>query len=121
MTRPIRVAIVDDYAVVIAGVAAFLADKRIDVVETGASLPVVNDVDIVLFDTCGQVTGSGIDLADYVRDSGAKVVVYSWNLEPAMVEQAIADGASGYISKVLTGPVVVDALERILDGETVIM
>jgi DNA-binding NarL/FixJ family response regulator len=33
----IRLAIVDDYAVVIAGVAAFLADERIDVVETGAS------------------------------------------------------------------------------------
>ena len=35
--RPIRLAIVDDYAVVIAGVASFLADERIDVVETGAS------------------------------------------------------------------------------------
>jgi NarL family two-component system response regulator LiaR len=119
--RPIRVAIVDDYAVVIAGVAAFLADKRIDVVETGASLPVITDVDIVLYDTFGQVTGAGIDLVDYVRDSGAKVVVYSWNLEPAMIEQCIAAGASGYLSKVLTGPVVVEALERILSGETVIM
>lgn len=35
--RPIRLAIVDDYAKVIAGVASFLADERIDVVETGAS------------------------------------------------------------------------------------
>ena len=121
MKQPIRVAIVDDYAVVVAGVAAFLADKRIDVVETGASLPVITDVDVVLYDTFGQVTGAGIDLGDYVRDSGAKVVVYSWNLEPAMVEQSIAAGASGYLSKVLTGPVVVEALERILSGETVIM
>src|SRR5687768_6334990 len=38
--RPIRLAIVDDYAVVIAGVAQFLADERIDVVETGAQMPV---------------------------------------------------------------------------------
>ena len=37
MTRPIRLAIVDDYAVVVAGVASFLADEHIDVVETGAS------------------------------------------------------------------------------------
>ena len=78
--RAIRLAIVDDYAVVIAGVAPFLADERIDVVETGASLPVITDVDIVLYDTFGQVQGDGIDLEDFVRDSGAKVVIYSWNL-----------------------------------------
>ena len=120
--RPLRLAIVDDYAVVIAGVASFLADERIDVVETGASLPVVSDVDIVLFDTFGQVTGNGIDLEDYIRESGgAKVVIYSWNLEPGLIVQAMAGGAAGYLSKVLTGPVIVDALERIMKGETVIM
>lgn len=74
--RPLRPAIVDDFAVVIAGVASFLADERIEVVETGGSLPVVSDVDIVLFDAFGQATGDGIDLEDYVRDSGAKVAIY---------------------------------------------
>jgi len=119
--RPIRLAIVDDYAVVIAGVASFLSEERIDVVETGASLPVVSDVDIVLYDTFGQVQGQDIDLADFVRDSGAKVVIYSWNLQPDLIREAIAGGACGYLSKVLTGPVIVQALERILSGETVIM
>ena len=119
--RPIRLAIVDDYAVVIAGVASFLADERIDVVETGASLPVVSDVDIVLYDTFGQVTGDGLDLEDYVRDSGAKVVIYSWNLEPDLIRAAMAGGASGYLSKVLTGPVIAEALQRIMGGETVIV
>jgi DNA-binding NarL/FixJ family response regulator len=119
--RPIRLAIVDDFAVVIAGVASFLADQRIDVVETGASLPVISDVDVVLYDTFGQVQGEGIDLQDYVRDSGAKVVIYSWNLRGDLIEQAIAGGASGYLSKVLTGPVIVDALERIVGGEIVIL
>ncbi len=121
MKRPIRLAIVDDYAVVIAGVASFLSEERIDVVETGASLPVVSDVDIVLYDTFGQVQGQDIDLADFVRDSGAKVVIYSWNLQPDLIREAIAGGACGYLSKVLTGPVIVQALERILSGETVIM
>ena len=54
----LRLAIVDDYAVVVAGVAAFLADEQIDVVETGASKAVVSDVDIVLYDTFGQVQGA---------------------------------------------------------------
>jgi len=119
--RPIRLAIVDDYAVVVAGVASFLAEERIDVVETGASLPVVTDVDIVLYDTFGDVHGEGIDLEDFVRNSGAKVVIYSWNLRPDLIQQAMNGGASGYLSKVLTGPVIVDALERIMDGETVVL
>jgi DNA-binding NarL/FixJ family response regulator len=118
---PIRLTIVDDYAVVIAGVASFLAEERIDVVETAAGRPVITDVDVVLYDTFGQVQGAGIDLEDFVRDSGAKVVIYSWNLRPALIEQAIAEGASGYLSKVLTGPVIVEALERIMNGEIVIL
>ena len=121
VNRPLRLAIVDDYAVVVAGVAAFLAAERIDVVETGAMTPVITDVDIVLYDTFGQVQGVGIDLQDFVRDSGAKVVVYSWNLKPEMIEQAMAGGARGYLSKVLTGPEVVAALERVMRGEVVII
>lgn len=119
--RPIRLAIVDDYAVVVAGVAALLALEHIDVVETAASLPVISDVDIVLYDTFGQVQGRGVDLEDFVRDSGAKVVIYSWNLRPELIRQAVAGGASGYLSKVLTGPVIVEVLERIMTGETVIL
>jgi two-component system, NarL family, response regulator LiaR len=118
---PLRIAIVDDYAVVIAGVASFLADEHIDVVETGASLPVVSDVDIVLYDTFGQIQGERVDLQDFVRDSGAKVVIYSWNLQPEMVKDAVAAGARGYLSKVLTGPQIVAALERVMRGEIVIL
>ena len=121
MTRPLRLAIVDDYAVVIAGVASFLAEERVDVIETGASLPVITDVDVVLYDTFGQVTGKDLNLEDFVRDSGAKVVIYSWNLRPDLIDEAIAGGACGYLSKVLTGPVIVRALERIMAGETVIL
>jgi two-component system, NarL family, response regulator LiaR len=119
--RPLRLAIVDDYAVVVAGVASFLESERIDVVETGASVPVITDVDIVLFDTFGQVQGKGIDLEEFVRDSGAKVVIYSWNLEPQLIDQALAAGAAGYLSKVLTGPEIVRALEQVMNGEIVVL
>jgi two-component system, NarL family, response regulator LiaR len=119
--RPLRLAIVDDYAVVVAGVASFLKNESIEVVETGASTPVISDVDIVLYDTFAQVQGEGIDLEDLVRDSGAKVVVYSWNLKSQLIDQALAGGASGYLSKVLTGPQIVHALERVMAGETVVL
>ena len=71
----LRLAIVDDYAVVVAGVASFLQAERIDVVETGATTSVISDVDIVLYDTFGQIQGEGIDLEDFVRDSGGAKVV----------------------------------------------
>ena len=119
--HPLRIAIVDDYPLVVAGVASFLAAERIDVVETGAMSSVISDIDIVLYDTFGQVQGVGIDLEDFVRDSGVKVVIYSWNLEPGMIEQALAGGASGYLSKILTGPEIVHALERVMSGEVVIL
>jgi two-component system, NarL family, response regulator LiaR len=118
---PLRLAIVDDYAVVVAGVAAILAREHIDVVETGANTPVISDVDVVLYDTFAQIQGTGIDLEDFVRDSGAKVVIYSWNLDPQLIAQAMAAGASGYLSKVLTGPQIVDALHRIVAGELVVL
>jgi DNA-binding NarL/FixJ family response regulator len=117
----LRLAIVNDYAVVIAGVAAFLADERIDVVETGASLPIISDVDVVLYDTFGQVQGDGLDLEDFVRDSGAKVVIYSWNVQPDLIARAVAGGARGYLSKVLTGAEIVAALHRVMRGEIVVL
>ncbi|MFZ2013294.1 MAG: response regulator transcription factor [Nocardioides sp.] len=119
--KRLRIATVDDYAVVVAGVASFFAEERVDVVETGASKAVITDVDVVLYDTFGQVTGEDINLEEFVRDSGAKVVIHSWNLKPDLIEQTIAAGASGYLSKVLTGAVIIAALERIMNGETVIM
>ena len=117
---PLRLAIVDDYAVVIAGVAALLSGEHIHVVETDASREVLSDVDIVLYDTFGQVQGDGIDLEDFVRDSGARVVVFSWNLQPDLIDRAIARGASGYLSKALTGGEIVEALERVHGGQVVV-
>jgi DNA-binding NarL/FixJ family response regulator len=121
MKPRLRLAIVDDYAVVVAGVASFLEKEHIDVVETGASTAVISDVDIVLYDTFAQVQGVGIDLEDFVRDSDAKVVVYSWNLDRRLIKQTIDQGARGYLSKVLTGPEIVAALHRVMDGEVVIL
>ena len=63
---PIRVAIVNDYEIVVAGVAAMLEPyrDRVSVVELDAGLPVVSDVDVVLYDTFGQVQGDAMDLED---------------------------------------------------------
>ena len=49
------------------------------------------------------------------------MVIYSWNLQPKLIEEAMAGGARGYLSKVLTGPQIVAALERVMRGEIVIL
>ena len=58
---------------------------RVAVVELDSGLPVMSDVDVILYDTFGQVQGDGVDLEDLVRDSGARVVIFSWNLQPDLV------------------------------------
>jgi NarL family two-component system response regulator LiaR len=119
--EPIRVAVVNDYEIVVAGVAAMLAQHhdRVRVVELDSGLPVMSDVDVILYDTFGQVQGDGVDLEDLVNGSDAKVAIFSWNTQPELVERAIARGARGYLSKELNAEEMVSGIERVHAGEVV--
>src|SRR4051794_40340035 len=118
---PIRIAIANDYEIVVAGVAALLApfEDRIVIVELDSGLPVVSDVDVILYDTFGQVQGDGVDLEDLVHGSPARVIIFSWNLQPELIQTAIRRGANGYVSKGLSGEEIVAAVEAVHAGETV--
>src|SRR3954463_1077428 len=120
-SAPIRIAIVNDYEIVVAGVAAMLAPHhdRVRVVELDSGLPVLSDVDVIFYDTFGQVQGDAVDLEDLVRGNDVPVVISSWNTQPELVERAIDHGAAGYLSKGLSASEVVDAIEAIRAGETV--
>ena len=120
-STPIRVAVVNDYEMVVAGVAAMLAQHpdRVRVVELDSGLPVLSDVDVILYDTFGQVQGDGVDLEDLVNGGDAKVVIFSWNLQPDLVDRAIERGARGYLSKQLTAEQMVSALEAVHAGQIV--
>jgi NarL family two-component system response regulator LiaR len=120
--RPLRVAIVNDYELVVVGVAALLEPfrDRVQVVELDSNLPVIRDVDVILYDTFGQVQGSGIDMEALVDGGQAKVVVYSWNLHHQLVEESLQAGVSGYLSKGLEAEELVDALEQIHAGRRIV-
>lgn len=120
--RPVRIAIVNDYEIVIAGVAGLLAPyaDRVAVIERDGQMPVVSEVDVILYDTFGQVQGDGVDLEDLVRGGRAKVVIFSWNTEPGLVARAIAKGARGYLAKSAEAAEVVAAIERVHAGEQVV-
>ena len=120
---PITVALVDDYDVVVMGVAKML-DRyrdRIVIAELDSSMPVQDTVDIVLYDSFAQPESDHEEIAVLIANPRAhRVVVYTWNFHPDLVDSARQQGAHGYLSKTLPARELVAALEAVHAGETVI-
>ncbi len=118
----IRLAIVNDYELVVAGVAAMLANDRhrIRVTAIAPAAGSIDGVDVVLYDTFGPVDSSMAFLEVLVRRSRVPVIVYTWKLQPAVAREALRRGASGYLSKALTGSQIADAVEAVVDGDIVV-
>ena len=119
-TRPVRIAIVNDYELVVAGVAALLKPfaDRVEVVELDSRMPVVSDVDVVLYDTFGQVQGDRVDIDGLLQGSGAKLVVFSWNVQPDVLQRSLDNGAAAYLSKAVSAEELVGLIERVHRGES---
>lgn len=120
---PIRLALIDDYEVVLIGVAHMFDEyrERVEVVELVIGEPVGVDVDIALFDTFAQREADGNDVGAIVASGHAdKVAVYTWSFDPRLVDSALRQGARGYLSKTLPAAELVSALERIHAGEVVV-
>jgi NarL family two-component system response regulator LiaR len=117
----INLAILPDYALVSAGVAAMLADAPIDVVQTETSLTDGAGIDIVLYDPCGheRMPTTVSELSRVGQNT--KVVIYSWDIQPEVAQRAVRQGAAGCLAKSLPGPELVVALERIMRGEIVVI
>jgi NarL family two-component system response regulator LiaR len=125
LPRPLRLAIINDYEVIVAGLAAVLSthDPQIRVIELNSRVPAVSDVDIVLLDTFAFASGGLIEvreLAAHARRSDAKVVVYSWVTDPGSVQDALAQGAAGHLWKGLDAAELIGALDDIRSGQVVV-
>ncbi len=121
--RPITVALVDDYDVVVMGVANMF-DRyrdRLVVAELDSTMPVEDTVDIVLYDSFAQPEADHEEIAALVANPRAnRVVVYTWNFHPDLIASAQKHGAHGYLSKTLPARELVAALEAVHAGETVV-
>ena len=120
---PIRVALVNDYDVVVLGLARILEryDDRLVIAEIDTNEPVEDVVDLVLYDSFAQPESDHREIAELVANPRAKrVVVYTWNFHPDLVDQACRQGVHGYLSKTLTARDLVAALEAVHAGEVVI-
>jgi two-component system, NarL family, response regulator LiaR len=115
--RPIRLALSNDYHVVIAGLAAMLAEHadRVEIVSTTTERKIAESADVILFDTFGRLADGDDKLRQVVAENDAKVVVYSWDNYP--VEVARQHGAAGYIHKGLSPDQLVEAILAIHEGE----
>jgi DNA-binding NarL/FixJ family response regulator len=122
-SRPIRVALVDDYDVVLTGLA-HMFDRyrdRILICEIDANAELDDSVDIVLYDSFAQPESDLQELAALVENPrAARVVVYTWNFQPELVDQARNQGIHGYLSKTLPARELVAALEKVHAGERVV-
>jgi DNA-binding NarL/FixJ family response regulator len=119
----IRIALVNDYDVVVFGLARILEPyaDRLVIVEIDTNEPVADPADIVLYDSFAQPESDRNEVADIVASRRSrKVVVYTWNLHPDLVRQARRQGASGYLSKALPARDLVGALESVHGGVVVI-
>ncbi len=122
-SRPITVALVDDYDVVLAGLARMLDGyrDRVVVAEIDANEAVADVVDIALYDSFAQPESDHDEVAALVANPRARrVVVYTWNFHPDLVESARRLGVHGYLSKTLPARDLVAALEAVHAGELVV-
>ncbi|MFC7496588.1 MULTISPECIES: response regulator transcription factor [unclassified Nocardioides] len=104
-TRPVRVALSNDYEIALLGLAQMLArySEQVQVVDITTNPDFVqHHPDVILFDTFGRLPDDDRKLRRIVADNRAKVVVYSWDDYPE--EAALRLGAAGYLHKSLTAP-----------------
>lgn len=123
MSGPITVALVDDYDVVLLGVAKILDTyrDRVLIAEIDTNQSVEDKVDIVLYDSFAQPESDHAEISVLVENPHAtKVVVYTWSFRPDLIENAKLRGADGYLSKALPARDLVEALERVHAGEMVV-
>lgn len=121
----IRVLLIDDHQLMGEGIAAILAghddidlfahllDPRRAVEVAGARKP-----DVILLDIC-MPGRNGIDTARELRERvpGARVIGVSSYDEPALVEQMLAAGVAGFVSKSSGGRHLLEAIRAVATGK----
>lgn len=122
-TRPLTVTLVDDYDVVLTGLA-HMFDRyrhRVLVSEIDANATLDDSIDIVLYDSFAQPESDQHEVAGLVRSAKARhVVVYTWNLQQELIDTALGQGVHGYLSKTTGAGELVAALEAVARGEIVV-
>jgi two-component system, NarL family, response regulator LiaR len=124
MVNPIRVALVNDYMIVLEGLRALLKSSapEIQVIEIDLRKGPRHGVDVTLLDTYGELES----LTPRVRALGADssngaIVVFSFSDQPQAVRHALRAGAQGFISKAVPRQQIVDGIKAAARGDCVVL
>jgi DNA-binding NarL/FixJ family response regulator len=123
---PIRVAAINDYEVVVEGLAGMLGryPDRLHVCEAVLQgEPVVGEaIDVALYDTYGRLGISEQTLRFLAAMEGIRrIAVYTMDVTRPLVDEAFAAGADAVITKKLSGEQLADVLLRVARGERVVV
>jgi two-component system, NarL family, response regulator LiaR len=124
MAKAIRVALVNDYMIVLEGLRGLLRSSapEIHVIEMDIRIRPRRRADVTLLDTYGELGA----LSDRVRAlsadvSNGAIVVFSFSDRPQMVRRALRAGAQGFISKAVPRQKIIDGIKAAARGERVVL
>jgi two-component system, NarL family, response regulator LiaR len=122
--QPIRVALVNDYMIVLEGLRAFLSssEPEIEIVEIDVRKGPRRGVDVTLLDTYGEPES----LDERVRSLGpdsmhGAIVVFSFSDRPEAVRHAMRAGAHGFISKAVPREEIIGGIKAAARGDQVVL
>ncbi|WP_442754013.1 response regulator transcription factor [Methylocystis sp. JAN1] len=123
-----RVLIVDDHPIIVAGCSAMLAGEGdIEVsdardAETGLAAFVAQKPDVTVVDIAMPGL-SGLELTRRIldRDPAARIVVFSMNDDPIFAARAIEAGARGYVTKNDDPYLLLKAVREVAEGGVFLM
>ncbi len=124
MARSIRIALVNDYMIVLEGLRSLLesSDPEIRIVELDVRKEPRRRVDVTLLDTYGEAE----TFDERIRSLGADpengaIVVFSFSDRPEAVRRALRAGAQGFISKAVPRDQIINGIRAAADGERVVL
>jgi DNA-binding NarL/FixJ family response regulator len=124
VAKPIKVALVNDYEIVLEGLRALLrpSEREIQVVELDVRKKPRRRVDVTMLDTYGEIENLGDRVRSLAADPGnGVIVVFSFSDQPPAVRRAMRAGAKGFISKAVPARQIIDGIVGSARGERVVL
>jgi two-component system, NarL family, response regulator LiaR len=122
--KPTRVALVNDYMIVLEGLRALLrsSEPKIQVIELDVRKRPRRGVDVTLLDTYGDLES----LSERVRSLGADpsngaIVIFSFSDRLEAVRRSMRAGAQGFISKAVPRQQIIDGIQAAARGDRVVL
>jgi two-component system, NarL family, response regulator LiaR len=122
--KAIRVALVNDYMIVLEGLRALLrsGEPEIEVVEIDVRKGPKRGVDVTLLDTYGELGSLGERVRSLGADSSnGAIVVFSFSDRPEAVRRAMRAGAQGLISKAVPRQQIIDGIKAAARRDRVVL